>query len=79
LKSFYENKRQYLTDESLSKLDSNPLMLLDAKTEDEKILASSAPKMIKYLKKDSKEHYAKVKEYLDILEVPYEEDSSLVR
>ena len=51
----------------LKKLESNPLRLLDTKVEDEIILANEAPKITKFLKKDSKEHYVKVKEYLDIL------------
>ncbi len=79
LRSFYENKKQYLSEEGLKKLESDPLRLFDTIHEDEKILAQSAPKMLQYLKKDSRQHYAKVKEYLDILEVPYEEDTTLVR
>jgi histidyl-tRNA synthetase len=31
------------------------------------ILASQAPKITKFLKKESREHYEKVKEYLDLL------------
>ncbi len=79
LTSFYENKKHILSEEALKKLESNPLRLLDTKIEDEIILASEAPKITKFLKKDSKEHYIKVKEYLDILWVPYEEDHKLVR
>ena len=79
LTSFYENKKHLLSAEALKKLESNPLRLLDTKVEDEIILANEAPKITKFLKKDSKEHYTKVKEYLDILWVPYEEDHKLVR
>lgn len=79
LTSFYENKKHILTEDALRKLETNPLRLLDTKVEDEIILANEAPKITKYLKKDSKEHYEKVKEYLDILWVPYEEDHKLVR
>jgi hypothetical protein len=47
--------------------------------EDEIILNSSVPIFTqKFLKKDSKAHYAKFKEYLNILEVPYKEDNSLI-
>jgi len=34
--------------------------------------------MIKFLKKDSKAHYNKLKEYLDLLEIPYIEDHTLI-
>lgn len=79
LTSFYENKRHILSEDALRKLETNPLRLLDTKVEDEIILANSAPKITKFLKKDSKEHFEKVKEYLDLLWVPYEEDHKLVR
>jgi histidyl-tRNA synthetase len=55
------------------------MFLLLSKEEDEQILASQAPSMAaKFLKKDSKAHYAKFKEYLELLEIPYEEDHTLV-
>ena len=79
LKAFYEDKKHLLSEDALRKLELNPLRLLDTKIEDEIILADNAPKMTSFLKKKSKEHYTKVKEYLDILEVPYEEDHKLVR
>lgn len=79
LVNFYENKKHILSEDWLRKLETNPLRLLDTKIEDEIILANEAPKITKYLKKDSKEHYEKVKEYLELLWVPYEEDHKLVR
>jgi histidyl-tRNA synthetase len=54
------------------------MFLLASEEEDEKILASQAPSIIKFLKKDSKAHYIKFKEYLDILKVPYVEDHTLI-
>jgi histidyl-tRNA synthetase len=55
------------------------MLLLLSKDEDEQILAKEAPAMApKFLKKDSKAHYLKVKEYLDLLEIPYTEDHTLV-
>lgn len=79
LGSFYENKKHLLSSDAINKLASNPLRLLDTKIEDEIILASQAPKIVDYLKKDSKEHYKRVKEYLDLLGISYVEDHTLVR
>lgn len=79
LTSFYEDKKHLLSKDALHKLDVNPLRLLDTKIEDEIILADAAPKITDFLKKKSLEHYIKVKEYLDLLWVPYEEDHKLVR
>lgn len=79
LAAFYEDKRHLLSSDALHKLDINPLRLLDTKLEDEIILANAAPKITDFLKKKSLEHYTKVKEYLDLLWVPYQEDHKLVR
>lgn len=79
LVSFYTNKSSLLTEDGKRKLELNPLRLLDTKDADEVILANEAPKITKFLKKESKEHYEKVKKYLDLLGVPYEEDHKLVR
>ncbi len=78
LKSFYDNKKHLLSPQWLKLLESNPLELLESEQEDEKILASQAPSIIKFLKKDSKEHYGKFKEYLDMLGVQYHEDHCLI-
>lgn len=78
LVSFYENKKHLLSPSWLELLEKNPIALLWSHDEDEQILALQAPVMTKFLKKDSKNHYAKFKEYLDILEIPYKEDNTLV-
>jgi histidyl-tRNA synthetase len=59
-------------------LEINPLLLLSSEKEDEKILALQAPNIINFLKKESKTHYVKFKEYLDLLKVPYIEDHTLI-
>jgi len=78
LQSFYENKKHNLSTESLKLLETNSMLLLISEEEDEKILATQAPSMIKFLKKDSKAHYEKFKEYLELLEIPYIEDHTLI-
>jgi len=79
LENFYSNKINVLCPDCQRRFNTNLLRLLDCKNEDCKILIWEAPKITKFLKKESKEHYVKVKEYLDILWVPYEEDHTLVR
>ncbi len=79
LVTFYDNKRHLLTQESQDLIDIDPMMILNSQEEDEKILNESVPPMSpKFLKKDSKAHYIKFKEYLDLLEIPYVEDKTLV-
>lgn len=79
LASFFENKKHLLDEVDIARLEKNPLRLLDSKNHDVKELLKVAPKMIDFLKKDSLDFYEKVKEYLDILWVKYEEDHTLVR
>lgn len=79
LQSFFENKKHLLDETDLARLEKNPLRLLDSKNEDVKELLKVAPKITDFLKKDSLEFYNKVKEYLQILEIPYVEDHTLVR
>lgn len=79
LTSFFEGKKHLLDETDLARLEKNPLRLLDSKNPDVQELLKIAPKMTDFLKKDSKEFYEKVKEYLAILGVEYVEDSTLVR
>lgn len=78
LNNFYSDKKHLLTQEWLKNLEENPMLLLISDDEDEKILSQNAPKFIKFLKKDSKAHYLKFKEYLNLLGVDFEEDHKLV-
>lgn len=79
LKSFFANKTHLLDELDLHRLETNPLRLLDSKNPDTQEILKFAPKITDFLKKDSKEFFTKVKEYLDIYWVEYEEDSTLVR
>ncbi len=79
LQSFFEWKKHLLDETDIARLKKNPLRLLDSKNPDVQELLRIAPKMTDFLKKDSLEFYNKVKSYLDILWVPYIEDSTLVR
>lgn len=79
LRDFFSNKKQHLDETDLFRLEVNPLRILDSKNPDTKELIKFAPKITDYLKKESKEYYESVKEYLDIIKVEYEEDHTLVR
>lgn len=68
-----------LCDDCKERLSKNPLRILDCKVDKENEIIKSAPKTIDYLTKESKERYETLKEYLDLLEINYEEDYNLVR
>lgn len=79
LLAYFEPHLKELCDDCKNRYNKNPLRILDCKVDGNSELFQNAPKTIDYLNKKSKERFDKVCEYLDILEVPYEIDSSIVR
>jgi histidyl-tRNA synthetase len=79
LQDYYAGKERSLCEDCKYRLEKNPMRLLDCKVEDCKILASLAPKMTDYLDKESLEHYAELKGYLDEIGIEYTENPKLVR
>ena len=79
LTAFFNENISQLDDDSLRRLKTNPLRILDSKNKDLELLISSAPKMIDHLDDESKEHFAILKTYLDNLDIPYEVNPKLVR
>ncbi|QEX25769.1 histidine--tRNA ligase [Staphylococcus lugdunensis] len=62
-----------------SRLHTNPMRILDCKVDRDKKAIKTAPKITDYLNDESKAYYEAVKQYLDDLNIPYVEDSNLVR
>lgn len=61
------------------RFEKNPLRILDCKVDKNHPAMKNAPKTIDYLSEKAKEHFTKVCELLDDLEVEYEIDTNLVR
>jgi len=72
----YEND---LSDLSKKRLQTNPLRILDTKINSEIDIIKQAPKITDYLDSEDKQHYDKVREYLNELEIKFIEDPLLVR
>jgi len=79
LTSFFANKKHLLDETDLRRLETNPLRILDTKNADTKELLKHAPKITDFLKGDSLAFYTKCKEYLNLMNVEFEEDPTLVR
>ena len=79
LRSFLETYRRDLDSDSLRKLESNPLRILDSKSEEIKIILSEAPKINEFLEKDALKHFNGLTKILDKLGVPYKLNTKLVR
>lgn len=68
-----------LCEDCKERLEKNPLRILDCKVDSESKLMKTVPKTIDYLNDESKERFDKVKEYLEIMNVEYEVNPSIVR
>ena len=79
LTDFFNKNISQLDEDSLRRLKTNPLRILDSKNKDLELLISNAPKMIDHLDEESQEHFTILKNYLDSLDIPYEVNPKLVR
>ena len=79
LQDFFIDKERHLPDLDRSRLQTNPLRLLDSKEEDTQILLKGAPKLEQFLDDDSKKYHETVLEYLDALGLPTQANAGLVR
>ena len=61
------------------RFEKNPLRILDCKVDHNLDIMKNAPKMTDYLTIESKEHFEKVKQYLDALNIDYVVNPNLVR
>lgn len=81
LLEFYKErgKRSKLCDDCKKRLVKNPLRLLDCKEEKCAEIKADAPQIVDSLCEDCRNHFVKVLEYLDELDVPYNLNPTLVR
>ena len=79
LSGYFNDNKDRLDEDSLRRLKTNPLRILDSKNKDLEALIAEAPKMIDHLDRESNEHFKSLKNYLDHLEIPYQVNPKLVR
>ena len=79
LQNYFIDNKSELDEDSLRRLTTNPLRILDSKNIEMEALIESAPKMIDHLDDESEEHFSALKNYLDCLEIPYSINPRLVR
>jgi len=68
-----------LCEDCKSRLDKNPLRILDCKVDANSEILKNAPKTIDYLNEESKLRFEKLLEYLELMEIDYEVNTNLVR
>ena len=79
LKEYFTSKQDELCSNCRERLERNPMRLLDCKVPSCKELAKDAPVVLDYLCEDCKEHFEKVKKYLDAMNIEYKVNPKIVR
>jgi histidyl-tRNA synthetase len=79
LVAYYRTKRSAICENCKKRLLKNPMRVLDCKEEGCQPVKAEAPQIVDFLNEESKNHFIRVLEYLDELEVPYQLQPHLVR
>lgn len=76
---YFTPYREQLSTEDAIRLAKNPMRILDSKDPNIQELIAEAPIMLDYLNETCREHFEKLKQYLDDLSIPYVVNPRLVR
>ena len=76
---YFNECKNKLDEDSLRRLQTNPLRILDSKNPDMQSVIDGAPKLMDHLDESSKQHFEEFKNYLEYLDIPYKIDTKLVR
>ena len=79
LKDYFTKYKKDLDEDSLKRLEKNPLRILDSKNQYLKDLIEEAPKIDQSISKESQENFSLIKKYLNDLQIEYRENPLLVR
>jgi len=79
LKEYLDKYKDDLCNDCTSRIDRNPMRVLDCKVESCSKVAKGAPSILEYLCDDCKEHFEQVKDYLNNIGLDYIVDSTMVR
>lgn len=79
LRGYFSQRIDQMCPDCHERLRLNPLRILDCKVPEDHALVADAPKMKDYLSPESKARYQETLELLKTLEIPFEEEDTLVR
>ncbi len=79
LVAYLQQHRARLDEDSLRRLETNPLRILDSKNPEMQDLIEGAPRLMEYLDEESVEHFDRLRTYLDAMDIGYTINTRLVR
>jgi len=79
LKEYFRDRKELLCPDCRERYDKNPLRILDCKKKQCQAEIKNSPTIFEYLCKDCKNHFQRLKGYLETLEIKYQVNPLLVR
>ncbi|MCX7343787.1 MAG: histidine--tRNA ligase [Proteobacteria bacterium] len=79
LVEYFSKYRNDLSSDSQQRLDKNPMRILDSKDSNDQRIATDAPKISDYLTTFAQQFFEKVRSGLEVLDIAYTLDPTLVR
>jgi histidyl-tRNA synthetase len=79
LVDYLSQHRELLDEDSLRRLQTNPLRVLDSKNPDMQAMIEAAPRLMDYLDDESRQHFEQLKAILDAAGIQYRINPRLVR
>ena len=79
LKEYFNKHKDELTNDSINRIESNPMRILDDKIDGAKDVVKKAPIISDFYSVESKKYFDSLLEFLDSMDIKYEVDYRLVR
>lgn len=79
LKAYFESYKDQLCETCLTRLDKNPMRILDCKSPFCSKIAKDAPKIVDYLCEDCQNHFSQVQSFLKVAGIEYKVNPTIVR
>ena len=79
LQAHLREHEESLSPDVRSRIEENPLRAFDSDDEGTRRVMQSAPRLLDQLDREDADHFAEVRSLLDVAQVPYEVDTTLVR
>lgn len=79
LKAYFEEQKGELCETCLSRLDRNPMRILDCKSPVCSKIAADAPVVLDYICDDCRDHFDKLQKFLDAMNISYTINAQIVR
>ena len=76
---YFNSKKENLCETCLSRLERNPMRILDCKSPICSDIAKDAPVVLEFLCEECEDHFTKVKKHLDAMDIPYTINPHIVR